>query len=668
MEKQFGTNATAFGKITPEILKAQSAAEKFQSSLKRIGEIAAGVGAGELLAKGFEKALGFAERIADTVKEFGVHSLEVRADREVLQNQQHAMLASMGRSDMGPELDAMFRNMEGRESSIKYKQLLSTSNLLMSSAPQQFGNVESMHKMLGQLADVSKDSATFDLATHSITRILDEGKVDAQHLNELSVDTGYSFKKAMADALKVTPEELSTMIKKHTISGEKQIEALLGAFDKITGPGGGAYHHALAQIDGLKGLQAQFEGHWEDFEESFGRQLENFIVPIGKKILQYLTPAALTNAFNGLEYISRTAGTIVSEVTGLVGTRVPLMLGSFQTGFRGFEKFLNSMLVEVNDPVSGIHRIVRPSVLSELNDRLNKMGDAFQRLNTQLGSIVGSPIWATLANLNEKIFQPIDNFLYGTLLGFFTNTLASAINNLMKIVNPFAGPNSAYTGQGSGVTAAQDRLNALINSAASDAQITQAKNDLLAAEKAQRDSQDKNKQALDDATTAAINFAATMNLIGGSRMSPTGNVSGLPDYGPNSAGYKTYEEYGWEGHSSNYGPNGNYLPADTGRYVGLGVNLQRKYHAPIGGKVKINGKVYDVNETSSRDHGVEFKTAHPESVPDRVKVEPVTYNTHYHIQVLDGTGVDRVLNDHADRIEKHLARVRRNNSSFSAVV
>ena len=123
--------------------------------------------------------------------------------------------------------------------------------------------------------------------------MLAEGKIDRQHLNEMSVDTGFAFKKAMADALKVTPEQLSEMIKKHKITSQQSIEALLKAFALITGPRGPAYKHAEAQLTGLAGLQSRFIGHWEDFQESFGVQLENFISPIAEKVFPLLNPGGV---------------------------------------------------------------------------------------------------------------------------------------------------------------------------------------------------------------------------------------------------------------------------------------------------------------------------------------------------------------------------------------
>jgi len=189
-------NVTGSG-LSPQLQKATTQMHKltqesnaFANSLKRICEIGSGVAIGDLIANGFERALAFAEQIADKLKEFSVKSLEEKAHREVLQEQQRAMLGSFGRPGMFGGLDAMMRNMEGQETMIKYDQLMQTANLLMSSSPKLFKSVDSIHKMLHQLADVSKDPEAFKLATQAVTRMLAGGKIDAKHLQELSFDTG----------------------------------------------------------------------------------------------------------------------------------------------------------------------------------------------------------------------------------------------------------------------------------------------------------------------------------------------------------------------------------------------------------------------------------------------------------------------------------------------
>lgn len=65
-----------------------------------------------------------------------------------------------------------------------------------------------------------------------------------------------------------------------------------------------------------------------------------------------------------------------------------------------------------------------------------------------------------------------------------------------------------------------------------------------------------------------------------------GNTS-LPSPGPTKEGYYTYEEYPWEGRSSNYGPSGNHLMLNRG--VGLGINVQKQWGVQQGDWVNLSG-------------------------------------------------------------------------------
>jgi tape measure domain-containing protein len=246
-------------------------------------------------------------------EEFLKGAFETRAERGVLQTQLRTLTEAAGRPQLAAGIDTLIRNMEGRETPVRYQPMLETANLLLAAAPERFQSVDQMHKMLGQLADVSRSPESFAMVSSAFTKILAEGKVDAQHLNEMSIDTGFAFRKAMSDALKVTPEQLSEMLKKHKLTGEQQIQGLMKAFDLIIGPGGPAYKHAEAQTEGLRGIQERFLGHWSDFQESFGVQLENFITPLADNVFRLLTPAALTHAFDGLTNFTKSMGTAIGE-------------------------------------------------------------------------------------------------------------------------------------------------------------------------------------------------------------------------------------------------------------------------------------------------------------------------------------------------------------------
>ena len=352
---------TALGRMES---RSEQASRRMRENFEKIGE--AGKKAAEKiqgsLAHAFDSIVEHGMRLtgiggllgaiggAFAGEEFVRGAFETRAERGVLQNQLRRVTEAAGCGFMAPQIDTLLRNMEGRETPVRYKQLLETSNLLLSAAPERFKDVGSMHKMLGQLADASRNPEAFSMVSQAFTRILAEGKVDAQHLNEMSIDTGFAFKEAMANALKVTPEQLSDMLKKHKLSGEQQIGALMEAFNVITGPGGAAYKHAEAQLTGLAGLQSRFIGHWEDFQESFGVQLENFISPIAERVFALLTPAALTHAFDQMTSFTRSFGTAIGSLVDKLGQGeaakqiqgIASALGSFVSkifGAPGFDKF-----------------------------------------------------------------------------------------------------------------------------------------------------------------------------------------------------------------------------------------------------------------------------------------------------------------------------------------
>jgi hypothetical protein len=441
---------TAQTAVNSALSKMESRSEQ---ATRRMSENFAKVG--EAGKKAAEKIQGSLAHAFDSIVEHGMHltgiggllagiggafageefvhgAFETRAERGVLQNQLRSVTEATGRGFMAPQIDTLLRNMEGRETAVRYKQLLETSNLLLAAAPNRFQDVGSMHKMLGQLADVSRDPQAFSMVSQAFTRILAEGKVDAQHLNEMSVDTGFAFKEAMADALKVTPEQLSDMLKKHKLSGEQQINALMEAFNVITGPGGAAYKHAEAQLTGLAGLQSRFIGHWEDFQESFGIQLENFISPIAERVFALLTPAALTHAFDQMTSFATSmgnaigalidklgAGKAASEIQA-IGNALGQMIGKLfgTTNFGAFFK-------EVQDPISGIHTVMTATgqawqdmistkwadnianALKAVRETVTFIQSHFDQIKNTLLAVIAAMAAAKLSEIGQSIWKNV---------------------------------------------------------------------------------------------------------------------------------------------------------------------------------------------------------------------------------------------------------------------
>src|SRR6202163_1511566 len=83
-------------------------------------------------------------------------------------------------------------------------------------------------------------------------------------------------------------------------------------------------------------------------------------------------------------------------------------------------------------------------------------------------------------------------------------------------------------------------------------------------------------------------------------------IEGLPvKVLSSSKSYKVFEQYPWEGHSSNYGPKGNRLIADYG--VGLGKNISHSLQLRPGDWIHMPDIGWrQINELSSQNNGIEF--------------------------------------------------------------
>jgi hypothetical protein len=89
--------------------------------------------------------------------------------------------------------------------------------------------------------------------------------------------------------------------------------------------------------------------------------------------------------------------------------------------------------------------------------------------------------------------------------------------------------------------------------------------------------------------------------------------------------YKVFEQYPWEGHSSNYGPKGNRLKPPYG--VGVGKNTRRSLQVRQGDWIHMPDIGWrQINESSSKIDGIElfathrdeYKSKHPRIAIDKV--------------------------------------------------
>src|SRR5271166_1827911 len=80
--------------------------------------------------------------------------------------------------------------------------------------------------------------------------------------------------------------------------------------------------------------------------------------------------------------------------------------------------------------------------------------------------------------------------------------------------------------------------------------------------------------------------------------------------------YKVFEQYPWEGRSSNYGPKGNRLNSSYG--VGVGKSISRSLHVRQGDWIHMPDIGWrQINESSSKKDGIEFFATHRDEYKSR---------------------------------------------------
>jgi hypothetical protein len=420
-------------------------ADRVKESLLRIGEFATG----GLLADGIE---GLIEKF----KEFGKGSFEVRADREVLQNQLHAVLNSQGTGYLQSGIDMMIRRFSDNEAAVKFEPAMEMVSQLLAAAPGRFKDVASIHEKLGQIADLSKDEATFKLAGQAYTRMLAEGRVDATHLREISVDTGFPIRQYMAQALHMSNEQLSEALKKHKLTGEQQLAALDEGLRLVTSQGGPAYGHAGAQMTGLKGIANRFEERWRDFEESFGRGIEEFISPLSERILKAIGPAELTHVFDGINVglhrfglalgdlwdklrdngAFERLGALSKHIGDLLNQKLPWL------NYKSFTNPATGDIETLKDPATEARLDKSAKSIDHIVDALSKFTDfAFKDTSKFDNWAAGEEKWENdLEGKINSFFKPIDDAIYTQVSNMWTkiaDLFSHGIQGILDRINSF---------------------------------------------------------------------------------------------------------------------------------------------------------------------------------------------------------------------------------------
>jgi len=330
---------------------------------------------------------------------------EIHAEREVLQNQMRAVLASKHREGQLGEIDSMVRRFSDNEAPIKYEPAMEAINRLLSANMDKFKTPESLHTILGNIADLSKDENSFEHVMDAYVKMQSMHKVDRMHLQQMDLQSGFSVSSEMAKSAGMKPEEFTSAMSKHQISQDKLLTLLDKSIAQLTGEGGPAYQHSKEQMKGLKGIFVRMEERFRDFNDSIGTLEEAFISPLAESFLEFVGPEELKHIFDPiLPQVKQVGNSLRMSFNFLEDT------GRFEKTGKRFKEIFGVFFgdFKVNDPWDFVATATAiwdkfNAKLLDVMDFLISLRDNFKEVEKwakiALGVWIGSKVIAVVANI-----------------------------------------------------------------------------------------------------------------------------------------------------------------------------------------------------------------------------------------------------------------------------
>jgi tape measure domain-containing protein len=493
-----------------------------------------------------------------------------------------------------------------------------------------------------------------------------------------------------------TNQELHKMIEKHELSSSYMTRVI----EDLT-HGDGLFANAMENFsETFIGLLTTFQ----DRVSLAVRELGDFFNVFTSAFLKWIDNAPLWEGLNTWFIQLKDRAQAILTYLPTMFERMDLMPkmeaigarigGVIKKLFGGFD--INEMFKSVTIPSTGNIEEVLTAKGNVWVDSMQKFIDPIIKLIDELVTLAGNPMVVYSLQSVAMAFKDITSMMtefaaylgdLGTVMhGVLTGNLAEISKGTAKFgtdITKYEGSTGlhaeSFVTPEARFSQAQQRLSMDKLAGVSEEQIAKDRAELEAAKKAleaakkQTDQINLQSLAITTATTllnqmnAAISSVAAglSQMQGGMFGAMTG--AGLTNLTDKSGGLAVREEYDWEGHSSQYGPEGNRLK--TGPYVGLNPQEMRKYNVKMGDYVLTEAGWLKIQESASRPGTIEFHADRPGQFQDKFShlhilgTRPggsasinVNYNPTIH-HTGDAHQFASLLQDHAQHIARLVADV-----------
>jgi hypothetical protein len=635
---------SALNGLPPSLQKANVQVNKLNAGFQRMGDLVKGVAIGDLIASGVRSAVRMIDVAIGKLEEFTSKALETSAKFEksswalgnvlgsrVLGNQLAGQLSQLGKTQFG-----------GVELTDIAKQLsaagVPTQNLL--------GTTRELGNIVGGAGGGKEELNTL---TTSYIRALNRGYVDPRSLQALG-RSGIPLEETLMKLYgsgdlverdsKGNPKKIfhgntdaekrakiQEMLSKRMITTAMFQQALADMVGKTGVFANGMSEHAKTFSGAVEEMQNQTEVLMREFGDLERDALQPLVVWFNQSGVWQYAHEWLTQAREW------TDGVVSYFKVADIGSKLGPVFARIQSVWTSFNSWLDGNFKEFHNPATGnIEKALTPGAAEKLQqviDKINEMTVKISDMTAKLGPVVTtfSNIVNMLNKIDEVLYGKIVPFLWDHMIGAFVD-LSHKLHQMFDWIPDLSGSSGAGP---------SDAIASLYSSGSGP-------------------------------TGYGGRGSGYMNSFNSHRLSDSDNEL-------------YYEHLDTEGHSSQYGPHNNKLGYGYG--IGIGAVKQKQTGAYYGKWVKVrlpNGStiIRQVNETSSRDHGIELETPHTDESSygnGKATIEGVydtkpSAETHVHIHVnsIDSQDAGRFISENAHDIAKHVHRHLKDQLERSAIV
>jgi tape measure domain-containing protein len=640
--------------------KAVRQTNKLADAMMRIGEIGAGVGIGEMLVKGLEAGVGMVEKMAEGIKEMAFHASDLAGKFEMQSRGIGNLLRNQPAANMLMNQLQTVANL----SPFQLSELADTARSLTARgvpADQLLGKVTQLGNIT---AGVGGSAPELERITLAYGEALSGKTLTTREVNQLT-QAGVPVWEELIKITGKSVAELHKLIEKHGLDAT----VLDKVFYNLT-TGMGVFTDAMENFSKTHvGLVTTWKDKTNQALRDFGFIINDWV----DALLRFANTSGVWDEahrwLTGLEEMSKSVLTFVSGLN----QSFPVF-DRLRTMFDGFNSWIGSFFNLVEIPNQGNVMVLNATG----NEQVKLIVDNATKMFNSIADFVTSPAvknlakWAGGALVDEftsmfheleaiiNIFDDISQGKFKEAWSEFHKWKDYAFGKEARVHELWTPPDtSSHTTDA--LSSHWNRLQGIYDTPA-------WQKSLLGIPIELKPQLDDNTRALQDLT----------NTLGGSVTSGGGGSYGA-NYGLHGSmsdvpGTTYYEHPDTEGHSSQYGPAGNKLG------YGYGVGIGKSYGNHFGEWAKIrlpDGRVLyrQVNERSSRDHGIEFVTPHDDEssygtgkseILGFSKDKPTTMNIHIH--AIDSDSFASTVHKHAEVIASHVHRVLQSDYERSMVV